>query len=624
VIRGRLIALALLAALFQEPVGAASDQERQVSRLADEAAVVAEAHGALLETDPRAMVGLEVRGLSLPSLFGARARGNDALAETSLFAALASIVARDLKELDARPTIGDDPAPNRPFRLRWLSDARARFELVGAVNRPDRGFVEGPGSPSACGEARLVYRLVLEPARRPPTPLPMTVSVVFPQPAQPGAAPEAACAAIARRWRGLPREGAARLDALAALYRSLPPFTKVETNLQSLHGPALRAGEDDHAEYLLRTLGRRGDTLVPEPLLDTPRGDLDAGEQAALASWIRAHFDAIDRGTAVIPPRFLATRAVSVAPRGLARVANRPFARMFGDGSAAFGALPYEAGRLVRSPRGLVRRLDQATCSGCHESRAIAGFHLLGEARDPEARFNALANGRSNHLAAELAWRERVLLAAAEGGDGATEPRPFADRGSGGYGAHCAIDADPTFAAWRCDAGLACHDLTGDEVGVCAPADANHEGDACEAARVVPASPPDAPDGDTIVAAAKEACLFGGTRSGADACSPNHYGFPGGMCSEACTTLGRAGESVVCADLPASGYESDCFPLAVPIEQCLATHLARRRVRACDAEHPCRDDFGCARVPGLGPREGACVPPYFVFQARVDGPLLDR
>jgi hypothetical protein len=33
----------------------------------------------------------------------------------------------------------------------------------------------------------------------------------------------------------------------------------------------------------------------------------------------------------------------------------------------------------VRSAEGLLRRLDQLTCLGCHEARSIAGFHLLGE-----------------------------------------------------------------------------------------------------------------------------------------------------------------------------------------------------------------------------------------------------
>lgn len=622
-IRPRLIALAAFSALVDDGSESLSDLHDAWPPV-DEAAIVATTHASVIETDPRAMVGLERRGLSLPLLFGARERTNDALAKTPLFASAIAVLESDLRELDARPTIGEDPAPNRPFRLRWLRDAHARFELIGAVHRPDRGFAEGPHTTSACGEARLVYRLTLEPEQRPPTSLPMTVSVVFPQPADRAASPDAPCAAIAKRWLDLPASGVSRLDAIAELYRSLPTFIKVETNLQNLHGPALREGEDDHAEYLLRTFARRGDTLVPEPLLDTPRDDLDASERAALASWIRDNVREIARGTHVIPPRFLATRSVSVAPRGLGRPRNRVFARMFGDGVAAFGKLAYDETGLVRSPRGLVRRLDQGTCTGCHESRAIAGFHLLGEDRNPDARFNALAVGRSNHLEEELAWREAMVLAVADR-QRFERPRPFADRGAhSGYGAHCATrstEVDPTFATWTCDAGLRCRDLYGDEVGTCVPQDANHEGDACEDAR---AEPDPGPDGDRIVAAPKESCVFGGTPRGPDSCSPNHYGFPGGLCSDECTTLGRAGDGLVCADLPASGYETDCFPVAVPIEKCLETHVARRRVRGCDATHPCRDDYACARVPGLGPSEGACVPPYFVFQARVDGPVLDR
>jgi hypothetical protein len=75
---------------------------------------------------------------------------------------------------------------------------------------------------------------------------------------------------------------------------------------------------------------------------------------------------------------------------------------------------------------------------------------------------------------------------------------------------------------------------------------------------------------------------------------------------------------------PATGYESECFKILAPIEECLATHSRRRRVRWCDAAHACRDDYVCLRVPGLLPHEGACAPPYFAFQTRVDGPLLDR
>jgi hypothetical protein len=39
-------------------------------------------------------------------------------------------------------------------------------------------------------------------------------------------------------------------------------------------------------------------------------------------------------------------------------------------------------------------------------------------------------------------------------------------------------------------------------------------------------------------------------------------------------------------------------------------------MRGCGEAAPCRDDYICARTPAGG---GACVPPYFLFQLRVDG-----
>jgi hypothetical protein len=107
-------------------------------------------------------------------------------------------------------------------------------------------------------------------------------------------------------------------------------------------------------------------------------------------------------------------------------------------------------------------------------------------------------------------------------------------------------------------------------------------------------------------------------------CSPNGFGFPGGLCSSACETVGDERGDTTCVDIPSSGYESECFFIPTPIEKCLETHKARRRVRSCDEDHPCRPDFACVAASSEPGKRGACVPPYFVFQARVDGPMLDR
>lgn len=600
----------------------------------DEALVRGEPFGALRVTEPAALVALERRGLALAPVL-ARAGGADAdlgvtssnadlEARSKAWRSLIAVVDADVDESSARPGIGREvTAPDHPFVADWLRSPRAHFELVAVVDRLDRKLQEPlPG----CGEVRLVYRLALAPPDRPTTRLPMTVNAVLTQPEDPGGG----CRGVASRWLALAPAGAARVAGALALVDAAR-LTRVEIDLQNEHGPSIRRDEDDHAEYVLRVFDVTADgALAPRLLLDTPRPDLDAAERDALGAWVARSFDDIDRGTAVVPDRFLATRAISVAPRGVARAANRPFRALFGERGEAFASLPFDRARLVRSPAALVRRLDELTCEGCHQSRSIAGFHVLGEERDPDARFNALAHGTSSHFDEELPWREALLERVAAGDDLASYPvpRPFAERASvpgDGYGTHCAGRRDdPTFAGWTCGPGLHCRDLHGDPLGIgaCAPDDGRHPGDACQSVLL---EPRDGPDGDRVLARHAEACT---PSEGADprqtSCSPNAFGFPGGTCSDACDVVGERRGLTICAELPLAGFESDCFVDATPVERCLPRHLLRRRVRACDPSHPCRDDYACARVPGASPDAGACVPPYFVLQARVDGPLLDR
>ena len=588
--------------------------EAQSGRIPDDrvewARIERVAHAAVAATDPRTMLALEQHGLGLATILEAPGDSTRAMMRTEKYRALVEVLDADLRELGDRPTVGGDDAPNHAFKASWLRSSRTRFELVGVVNRLDRRFAE----PGTCGEVRLVYRLALTPAGRPVTRLPMTINLHFPQ--------HGDCGAIARRWLGVAPGGTERVAGLLERVREASPVARVEVDVQNLHGPALRIGEDDHAEYLLRTFETKGQTLVPRLLVNTPRPDLSLAERADLAAWIVQHFAEVDEGTAVLPDRFLATRAISVTPRGLARPRNRVFRSLFEQDATAtrtFDALPFAGAKVVGSTRALLRRLDEGTCNGCHQSRAVAGFHLLGEERDPDVAFNALAVGRSPHFLEELGWREAFVRSVA--GEGESPPRPFAGHARNGvYGAHCGL-GDAGFAGFTCGAHLRCRDTDGDELGTCVSDDGNQVGDACENARIVFA---DTPDGDRILPGKKEGCDMRGAHQTADACSPNAYGFAGGLCSEECATLGVVEGAAICTDIPTSGYESECFLTPQPIEQCLLTHVARRWVRTCDAENPCRDDYGCARVSGAPAGIGACVPPYFVFQARVDGPALDR
>jgi len=454
----------------------------------------------------------------------------------------------------------------------------------------------------------------------------MTVSVSFPQPKR-----ASSCAAAAQAWLDLPATGEARVQALRALYATLPDYSKVEINLQTFHGTAKAvvsedgSGYDDHAEYLLRTFDRIGHALKPRLLVGTPRFDLDEGEKHALAAWIRAHFDAIDGGNWVLPDRFLATRALSVTPRAFARTPNRVFKHLFGDG-AAFADMPYERAQLAKSPAGLLRRLDQGTCEGCHATRSVAGFHMLGETRAPEARFDAVAMPRSAHLDIELEWRAAMTAAVARG-ERFDAPRPFAERRRAGparAGGHCAVNADPSFAGWTCMQGLVCHPSGNDDMGTCATLTPRGVGigDPCQDVTLGPEESASA--GALVHPEPITPCAFGDQQG---VCDPNLLGFPGGLCVASCAGFGTAtpdGE-LICGKLPASGYENECLTTAdEPIEKCIVRHLNNQILRTCGEGHPCRDDYACARTIGLPPKTGVCVPTYAVYGLRVDGPILDR
>jgi hypothetical protein len=573
----------------------------------------------LLISDPAELIILERQGLSFGRQLGAPAEDAQSLLTLPRYASFVSVIESDLAELSRRDGVARSQFPldlkrlNYVFDPKWLRSPDARFHLVGMVNRLDMRF----STPKECGQLRLIYRLSLQAKGRPVVRLPMTINVIRPLPM----GPDGSCTAIAQQWRALPANASKRNAAVERIVTQLPPMSHLETNFQNLHGPGTSAA-DDHAEYVLRSFDVRPDRLIPRPLLNTPRPDLKPAERKALADWIAKSFMDIDAGLSVIPDRFLAMRTISVSPRGLSRPANRVFSTLFnGDGDArAFADLPYANAKRVRSPRGLLRRLDGFTCAGCHQSRALAGFHLPGEERDPDKTFNALAVGVSPHLHEELGWRARMLASVADG-TAFEEPRPFPEHptAAGFYGSHCGL-GDPSFADWTCAAGFECRDSHHDEVGFCAPATPT-AGDACENARVV--ARPGA-SGDQVVADPPEVCE--GQTPGAIQCVANNYGFPLGFCTEACAQPGARWGSSVCALMLVSGYENTCFPLDESIEDCVWKRalVAAVTTRACSADEPCRDDYGCLRYPGSAPGTGACVPPYFLFDFRVDGPKLDR
>lgn len=86
--------------------------------------------------------------------------------------------------------------------------------------------------------------------------------------------------------------------------------------------------------------------------------------------------------------------------------------------------------------------------------------------------------------------------------------------------------------------------------------------------------------------------------------------------------LGRcdAGDpNAVCGRIAILDGFNRCLAARQPFDACLRQHSRPCALRACSAENPCREDYICAQAEGAPAGSGACIPPYFLFQMRVDG-----
>jgi hypothetical protein len=570
----------------------------------------ADARAVALITDPAALAAIVEAGGAYDAML------DDADRAVIVKTTRADIAATGKGDKDAGVGIAGNT--HRLFDGGWLT--KGRYELIAIANRIDRI----PVTPEACGDVRLIYRLAytattagVDVSSR----LPMTVAIVLDGPARAPAADDAlGCRAAAAAWRfPAGTTGRALGDALVAgplagILRRVH-VRQVLTNLQVVRWPsAVRPDLAGHAEYALRSFAPSGDggALAPAPADGTPdvaRLVKDRKARARLLAWLAepSTVAAIELGWAVLPDELAATRSVSVSPRGWARRANRVYRQLLAPDDVADIAVPAGA-TTIASPETLLRRLDDHTCAGCHQEQTIAGFHLLGDDPTDVAAGNALAVAISAPLAAEQRRREALLDALATGAPIDLQRPSFERTGNpGGRGAHCGL-GDPGFAAWTCDAGLTCQltDAPADDaaVGECLPpADRREVGDACQQGPVVANANPRRDRGAKVAAGA---CVHA-------TCNTNRTGFPGGMCRASCDALPAGGTCGVIAVLTPF---NDCLGRGRPFPACLADHVEPAGLRGCDAATPCRDDYVCARTPHGA---GACTPPYFLFQLRVDG-----
>jgi hypothetical protein len=309
------------------------------------------------------------------------------------------------------------------------------------------------------------------------------------------------CADIARRWLAI---GELSLTGKQLADRLLGPdgpldlidyqnIDRIETNLQIAHAPK-SAVRDFRTDYLLKVFNydRAAHRFEEAPLenqIDRDRILADDTLGREFKAWLLAHFGEFDRGTILIPEKFLARGAIAPTPAGFDASDLQPeFGMVQGETRAAdpvfseadvVGALKKAAEdgtklQNIRSVAGFERRLNDITCSGCHQTRGIGGFHFPGVDWTAAKPSNSTVVPASPHFFGDQV-RRRDILAASRDGRPPDYSRGFSSRpqlrGStelagteydDGWGAHCylpgvkAADNDRSFRTWTCAEGLAC------------------------------------------------------------------------------------------------------------------------------------------------------------------------
>jgi hypothetical protein len=576
-------------------------------------------------------------------------------AASAPFRTLSAAIATDTADLRAEMKANGRPlrevtAENigRVMDMRWLASPLARFRLVGVVNRIDkRDFGQAVGT---CGEIRLIYRLGyrFEGAKKGKlysSRLPVSLNVVFEMLGD--------CRETARSFvpAGEVSDVAAWLAA-GPLNPKRMRLKQVELNVQIVRFPSgLETAFGGQAVYLMRVFAasRAGGALVltPKPLENTPdvaKIGSDAALRADMVAYLRDHAPEVDEGTVVLPDRFLSFKALSYSTYGPLRTANRPFAVLLKpedfEGAEAVGF------RVLKTTRGMIERLDQMSCMGCHQSNGTAGFHFFGLDDDETSPLNHVTIGHSPHFAAEQP-RRAAYMAALLKGDAPDPFRPLPNAPPADWsgaepvyqaaqpGMACIPEAAAAdLQAWSCDATTVCTTVAtnaklGLVMGQCLrPTEAGaYSGQLCLAGEIKDG---DYPYNDTFEIGETLNSFAKTVNAKTHACRPPKLGVPGGASYRQCTGPERefanftkgARPDEICA--LAGGKQFDLCVASGDFASCIDKAVVRGNRQTCGGDHYCRDDFMCQDLPQTLPNvsrvtgNGYCSPTYFLFQMRID------
>jgi hypothetical protein len=367
-----------------------------------------------LEEDPIRRLGK--KGFGLGRMVSPSGTFDTSISNDELFA-LPSMtpVRRVLDEEFARYSPQDDADLSKStarstefqfFDRSLLYSKRSHFVLAGIVNRMDRAYL----SPNNCGEIRLIYRLNYRSTTEDKAvSQPMTLNVVLKAKDERPTARRIAlttCSGIARRWlatAGSPLAGPELVNRLLAAGGPLElvkaaNIDRIETNIQIRRVPSLLPG-NAQADYLLNVFhyDKKSKKFEQAPLENQiDRDGLLANNdlRSDFSRWLldADRIRALDAGTILIPDKFLSNSGIATTRSNLAQLERDPVIALVQPDdsldavlkeSDVVGALKKAADKGVvlqniNSVASFNRRLHDVTCTGCHETRSIGGFHLPG------------------------------------------------------------------------------------------------------------------------------------------------------------------------------------------------------------------------------------------------------
>lgn len=529
---------------------------------------------------------------------------------------------------------GDEP---RHFDYRWLNSKLGHFKLIAVVNRMDRLDFDS----KSCGEIRFIFRLSYNSSKSGSS-LPFFVNVVQ-------SYPEAdSCKAFAKLWQvsfeqsqSWKNAGADGIKKFVEHLKSKPfknlTFKQLELNMQSLRFTSGYMHDfGGQAMYMQRIFKIKNDKLESIELENTP-DVLEIEKNPVLlekfVDFLKQgdRLEKLDQGILNInfDSRFLAKRAVSWSTLGRVRTANKPYSRLFEKRKDLLKTIDISKLQYIKTHDGLIERLNNLTCMGCHQSGGTAGFHMLGfPDKQFSHGFNRQALPFSQHVYGELARRNNYLTALVEG----RAPNSFrphshfpvakwsADKVIPSFekahlGQLCLLSPSHFQGGLDCAAGLRCLKtigLTGKEVlfGECVNVVKPLAGSVCWEGDVKETSQLPADRGEipayNFFAFQDKWKLTGSAASNKNyRCVLPQSGAPLGRSTRACTLEEENFSKIklqadaipdeLCANQGGNGF--DLCAASGDSGSCLESRVVRSNLDTCYPGKFCREDYICQKLP---------------------------